>query len=212
MPNAMRYLLKTLLMGLFSLFFSGCIRLSTPHSDNNLSYATPKTHQQQAKNIQQWRILGAFSINNGEKTELANYTWELKDQDNYHVTVSSSLNLYHITIINDRQQLSLQQNQKDPLIANTPEALMQQAVGYSLPISNLYYWIRGLPAPGKAKTQFDESGHLSTLAQAGWEINYRHYQSVNGIDLPSLIQLYKTPFNIKIAIKSWQLPKTDMNT
>ena len=62
---------------------------------------------------------------------------------------------------------------------NAPEvdALMEQALGFSLPVSGMRDWLHGRPAPGApANATRDVRGRLDTLTQAGWTVRYVDWQ------------------------------------
>jgi outer membrane lipoprotein LolB len=66
--------------------------------------------------------------------------------------------------------------------STSPETLLEQQLGWRLPVSSLYYWVRGLPVPDvSAQKQLDASGRVTTLAQQGWRIEYSRYTTVNGM-------------------------------
>ncbi|WP_454055736.1 lipoprotein insertase outer membrane protein LolB [Cupriavidus sp. Marseille-Q8015] len=62
---------------------------------------------------------------------------------------------------------------------NAPEvdSLMEQALGFSLPVAGLRDWIHGRPTPGTpANATRDVKGRLDTLAQNGWTVRYVDWQ------------------------------------
>ena len=82
---------------------------------------------------------------------------------------------------------------------------MQHVLGWTLPVSSLIYWIRGLPAPGVYHAQTDAYGHLSKLSQAGWILKFSQYLSLKGVDLPQILQLNSGPLKIKIVVQHRQM-------
>lgn len=63
---------------------------------------------------------------------------------------------------------------------NAPEVdgLLEQALGFSLPVAGMRDWLHGRPAPGsQASTTRDESGRLQTLTQNGWTVRYAAWQA-----------------------------------
>ncbi|WP_130392239.1 lipoprotein insertase outer membrane protein LolB [Cupriavidus agavae] len=62
---------------------------------------------------------------------------------------------------------------------NAPEvdSLMEQALGFSLPVSGMRDWLHGRPAPGSAsKITRDPEGRPATLTQNGWTVRYVTWQ------------------------------------
>ena len=90
--------------------------------------------------------------------------------------------------------------------AASPEALLSQQTGYRLPVSNLYYWIRGLPVPNmSAKKRLDSENKLTELNQAGWFIQFLGYQQKGGVEMPDKIFLSNQTMTVKIVIHQWQI-------
>ncbi|WP_211959447.1 lipoprotein insertase outer membrane protein LolB [Cupriavidus plantarum] len=62
---------------------------------------------------------------------------------------------------------------------NAPEvdSLMEQSLGFALPVSGLRDWIHGRPAAGaSANATRDTKGRLDTLTQSGWTVRYVDWQ------------------------------------
>ncbi|QRQ87090.1 outer membrane lipoprotein LolB [Cupriavidus oxalaticus] len=62
---------------------------------------------------------------------------------------------------------------------NAPEVdtLMEEALGFALPVAGMRDWLHGRAAQGSpASTTRDEQGRLSTLAQNGWTVRYVAWQ------------------------------------
>src|SRR5690606_18888434 len=74
--------------------------------------------------------------------------------------------------------------------AESAEDLLEQQIGWRLPVENLLWWVRGLPAPDSpSRLQLNPDSRLARLAQAGWTVEYSRYQEVEGVQLPQRLQL-----------------------
>lgn len=52
-----------------------------------------------------------------------------------------------------------------------PEALLQEAFGWAIPVDGLADWVVGRPAPASAaQVQRDAAGNVRTIEQSGWTI------------------------------------------
>ncbi|WP_100622552.1 lipoprotein insertase outer membrane protein LolB [Candidatus Coxiella mudrowiae] len=150
-----------------------------------------------------WNIDGAFSIQEPGRTIIAEYEWQQKGT-NYHIRIHSTLGIYSVEISGRPGMVMLWRSSQEHYTTRTPEQLLQQQLGWQLPVSNLYYWVRGIPAPGIYHGNFDSYGHLTVLQQKGWSIRFSRYSTIDSI-VPYTLILNKGPFTIKIIIKSWQL-------
>jgi outer membrane lipoprotein LolB len=193
--------MKFIIFGIMAILLSGCAFFQTskptPHPSSWKARAT------QLKQIKSWTAIGSVSIQHDGKANLASIRWEQKPNE-YELIVYGPLGFGKVMIQGKSGIITLTQSSKPPLSAETPENLMQNELGWYVPISNLYYWIRGLPSPhASAKTTFDSSYHLISLAQENWQINYLAYTNAGNIELPSKIEFSTNKLKIKWVIKDW---------
>lgn len=191
-----------------STLVSGCTSLTLPQLSKQqqaTTHLTPQAQQQALSKLQDWDIKGAFSIQQPNHQVIANYQWQ-QHQRHYIIRIYSSLDLASITLEGDANQASLVNNKGQIFHANSLSQLMQQQLGWQLPVNNLQYWIRGLIAPGKHHAQYSSQGLLQNLTQAGFSINFTGYQRFQQFNVPRLINISGHNIDLRIAIKSWQQP------
>lgn len=195
------------LFGVMPVFLSGCVSLQVPKGDSHYQTKSVRARAQQLLRMTHWQIDGALSIRTGKKADLANYTWQQRGQSWYRIRLSSALNLYNLLVIGDHHQAQLYKDGRFFAKARTPKALMQKTTGWYLPVSNLYYWVRGLSVP-KLRVQnqvSDQFGHIKELSQAGWNIKYNAYKTFSGVDLPQVMTLSHDHLKVKIVMRRWAL-------
>lgn len=195
-----------LLSGCLLFCLAGCSTFQTlPKSYHKLTWSE---RSKQLNSIKEWSLEGSFSIQYAKNTNIASYQWQQR-QDAYKISISSPLNLAHFDLYGNHKQVTLQESTYKFYTAKNPEKLLQQQIGWSLPISNLVFWIRGIPAPHSAyKLKLDQYRHLLSLKQQGWIIRYLDFTTLGDIDLPNKITLENPQFKIKITIKNWQITST----
>ena len=89
--------------------------------------------------------------------------------------------------------------------AASPEALLEQHLQLQVPVSQLVFWIKGLPAPGPYQLTKDAFARPQQLKQAGWTIQYKSYAVYQGVVLPRMIRLQRGDWVIKLVINTWQI-------
>lgn len=188
---------------LFSfLITTGCTNLQTPTAQTTtFQPLSPKQRQLALTRLTAWHIDGAFSIREPNKTTLANYQWQQKGT-RYQIRIYSALDLYGIRILGEPGFVALWRSDKR-VTANSPEQLLQNQLGWQLPVSNLYYWLRGIAAPGLYQARFDRFGHLRQLQQQDWQISYTQYGTFGQYDLPQLLELRYKNIAVRLVIKRW---------
>ncbi len=103
----------------------------------------------------------------------------------------------------DRYRLRLPDGRE--FVNQTPEALLQEVIGWSLPISGLEVWIRGLPHPGSDyRHRLDDGGRARSIRQDDWNIDYLDYFADSPPLLPRRIRLAHEELTLKLVIERWQ--------
>lgn len=185
------------------ILLGACSTMTPPPATSSLHNLSWSERQQQLHTLTAWNIRGSLSITYNEKTDLASFEWQ-KKQDNYFINIHGPMNIANTNIIGSNNQVVLQQASGKQIEAATAEELMQQQLGWSLPLNNLNYWIRGLPTPHiNARSLFDSYNHIQNMTQQDWQITYADYSSFSGIDLPTKIYLISPQLRAKIVIKQW---------
>jgi outer membrane lipoprotein LolB len=156
-------------------------------------------------NIQNWDLKGLIAIRTNKDAVSANWQWQQKANHTYTISLFGPLGANSLQLTGEPNHVLLETSDGKKFTANSPESLLEQQ-GWRLPVSHLYYWIRGLPAPNiPAQKNFDAYNHLTTLIQQGWRIEYPRYLSIHNIDLPGKIVLTNAELNVKIIINQWNI-------
>lgn len=155
--------------------------------------------------ISSWEIQGAMAAKNKAKGWSATMNWVQSGPGSYQIRLIGPLGGGSVLINKKGDTVTFQDGPKKVTSTNADELLMKET-GIRLPVNNLYYWVRGLPAPGGGvSAQHDQYNHLVKLNQSGYAINFTQYTSVKGIDLPSMIRLEGNGVMIKVIIKHWSV-------
>ncbi len=168
----------------------------------------PQTENiQTPANIQAWDLSGVIAIRDiANKNNIsANINWQQASNHHYSIRLFGPLGAGALKLTGQPGQVKLTSSDGKTYTAATPELLLAEQAHWNLPLSHLYYWIRGIPVPSlPAKTHFDASHHLSELQQDGWRIQFLRYTSTQHIDVPSKIFLFNSSLNVKIIINEWK--------
>jgi len=157
----------------------------------------------QTATVSSWVISGAMAAKNANKAWTASLNWRQEGMGKYQIRLFGPLGGGTVLIEKNGGVVTYKDGPKTASSSNADE-LLQQQTGVRLPVNNLYYWVRGLPAPGAVQSaQHDQYNHLTSLNQSGYQINYASYTSVGKIDLPSKIFLQGHGVTIKLIIKHW---------
>ena len=197
-----------LLIMLFAV--SGCVHRGslTPPQD-------VQEHQRQLQTIGDWQLTGKLGIRTANDSGSASLKWS-QQIANYQINLSGPLGQKRMIITGTPEKVRLEQTGEPVQEAKTAEALIKKSAGWTLPVTQLAYWVRGVPAPKLRIThlQQNESGLIAQLIQGDWNITYGNYrdQTFNGMTLPlpgKITAEYKD-VRLVLVIRDWHLGAQDM--
>lgn len=204
---------KILTVSLIAIALTGCATTPTPTANAPLPVPSVQNIQTawQAnqfilKPIHSWEVSGVIGIRVKDKGEGANLFWRVTNENQYIIQIYGTAGLGAISITGrpDGSVIFKDSNGKETYAKNI-ETLMQERLGWSVPVNGLYYWGRGLPAPIKSKElALNRYGLMSSLEQSGWHIQYNDYRMIqNKYPLPVKMVLTRGDLTLKVIIKSW---------
>ncbi|MGQ3888409.1 lipoprotein insertase outer membrane protein LolB [Legionella sp. CNM-1927-20] len=152
-----------------------------------------------------WNLSGALAVRSARKSATASINWYQRGPGSYQIRLFGPLGSGTIMIAKRGGVIVLQDGPKKATSSNAEQLLLQQT-GIRLPVNNLYYWVRGLPAPGAVQSAKRDAGNrLMLLRQGGYTIQYLGYRSVGKAVLPSHIRLQGNGVFIKLVINRWSI-------
>ena len=164
-----------------------------------------ETRKAQTATVSSWEIHGAMAAKNKSKGWSATMNWTQHGPGAYQIRLMGPLGGGAVLIDKKGSTITFQDGPKRSTSTNAEE-LLEKQTGIRLPVNNLYYWVRGLPAPGGVESeQHDKYNHLIQLKQSGYTVSFTKYTSVKGIDLPSMIRLDGNGVMVKVVINSWNV-------
>lgn len=90
--------------------------------------------------------------------------------------------------------------------AGDVESLMQQVLGWHLPLSGLHHWVLALPmAESGAQIERDAGGRIVVLRQSGWEVRYLRYAGEEANSLPTRLELKRDALQIQLLVDEWEI-------
>lgn len=188
----------------FTVIVAGCSTLHKPEiSSNSASQALYQAHMQDIASINQFTIKGRIGVQAEGKGFSGGLTW-LHDKVNDDIALYSPLGGQVASIKKTAENVTLVDAKGNSITAADAETLTQSTFGWQLPLAGLADWSLGRPSSSPiTASSWDEQGHLSTLKQDGWEIQYQNYAVQNGHFLPSKIELRTDKVNLKLLVENW---------
>ena len=197
--------LNTLLAVALLLLASGCSTFTPREVLQGQGNAQAwQVHKTQTSQIDGWQISGKLGIRAPQDSGSGTLFW-LQRQDYFDIRLSGPLGRGAARLTGREGNVLLEVANQGRYEAESPEALLEEQLGWRLPVSYLFWWVRGLPAPdSRSRVTLDNDSHLARLEQDGWQLQYLSYVEQNGYRLPERIKLHGTDLDITLVIKDWQ--------
>ena len=91
--------------------------------------------------------------------------------------------------------------------------LIQDRMGWPIPVDALQWWVRGLAAPGEIDgRELDGEGRLMQLDQLGWRVVFKRYRTdpdQDAVSMPVRLEAGRENYRVKLAISGWRLGRDE---
>ena len=198
-------LMRNLLAPALTLLMAGCAGLSPQESVEGTGNPEDwNNHKAHIAQIDGWQISGKIGIQAPQDSGSGTLFW-LQRQDYFDIRLSGPLGRGATRLTGRPDAVALEVAGQGRFEAESPEALVESQLGWQLPVSNLLWWVRGLPAPdSRSRISLGSHGRLANLQQDGWDVQYLSYADEDGYALPSRIKLAGRDLQITLVVKDWQ--------
>lgn len=155
--------------------------------------------------LDQWAFRGRTVIQQDGEGWNAGVSWQ-QDKDNFQIRLTGPFAQGAVELIGDASQVEMRTSDGETYQADTPEQLLEEVLGWRLPVSALRDWVRGLPYSGEEITlrEIDDKGHLLALNQAGWQVEFLRYVPFAGQQVPDKVFIKRDDLSVRLVISSWQ--------
>ena len=188
---------------LLAFALSGCVQAPV---ENTIKPAW-ETRRDVLMQLETWDLKGRIAVRADNESGSGTLYWTQRN-DEYDIRVIASFSGGVYELSGGAGVVSLRTPDKSVLQAGDAETLLRQAAGWYFPVSDLVYWIRGLPTPALQVDQLllDGENRVSALSQAGWSIRYKNYVGVDGASMPTRLDLENDHVRVRLSIREWNLP------
>ncbi|MGA7780330.1 MAG: lipoprotein insertase outer membrane protein LolB [Paraburkholderia sp.] len=151
---------------------------------------------------------GRFAVqyvdqNGTQRNAYGNFDWQ-EAGDTVTLQLRNPLGQTLAIVTSSPASASLELPNRQPLTADNVSTLMQNAMGFALPVEGLRYWLQPSPAPtSKAKTEQDpqDPARLKEIRQDGWTIDYLAYADAPATGLKRVnLSREEPPLDIKLVL------------
>lgn len=205
---------KIYLCGAALVFLSACTSIKTPSSVNGLNESQTVPSTQPNTKVETVKpgavpntfvLSGAIAAKSHKKGWSATADWKQSGPHTYQITLMGPMGSQAVRIEEQHGKVIYQEGAQT-LSSSNGDNLLAKKTGIRLPVNSLYYWVRGIPAPGAIQSATRNSnGQLQMLKQSGYTIEYVDYMNAQPYVLPHKIRLFGPDLTVKLIIKKWQI-------
>jgi outer membrane lipoprotein LolB len=150
-------------------------------------------------------LLGRVSVTYTAGTITANTRWEhAADRDEIWLMTPTGQTMAHI--LERGAGVVLTRADGEQHRASDVETLTRQVLGWPLPLSQLQYWVRGLPVPGAApaEAEYDGAKRLTAFTQNGWRVALTYHEGGDYAGKVRRVDLIDGPNRIRFLVDTWR--------
>jgi outer membrane lipoprotein LolB len=180
---------------------SGCA--TRPHEPSTSNATTSVTAQ--TSRAYHGRFAVQYNDQNGQqRNAYGNFSWQ-ETGDTVTLQLLNPLGQTLAIVTSSPSSATLELPNRAPQTATNVSELMQNTLGFALPVEGLRYWLQPSPAPtSRARTTMDsssENGRLKEIEQDGWTINYLAYADAPASGVKRLnLSRAEPPLDIKLVL------------
>lgn len=160
-------------------------------------------------NIQQWSVRGKVGLRNDKKAHSAYLNWS-QCGEAFDIRLSGPLGQGAAHLMGDSKHAYLATSDNQHYSASSASVLLEQQLGWTLPIEQLRYWLRALPDPDYSY-RLNKNDTTPGFEQQAWNLSYPGLIEHSPYQLPSRIIAKHSSLKVTLVIKQWQL-SPDCNT
>ncbi len=202
-----------LVIALLIVILSGCAQQFRKMPAPVFTEQSLLQHQQQVQAISHWQAIGKLGVKTPDDGGSATLRWQQQDTT-YQIAFNGPFGQGNMAIDGEPGRVTFSGGSNPPQSAKTAEELMFKNTGWNIPVSQLAYWVRGLPDPTREVAHYtlNAQGLIDKLDQAGWKITYGEYTNTpnrNGvIAMPGRITAEYREMRLTLLIREWKLGGT----
>lgn len=194
-----------LIAGLLGLL-SACVSIR-PRVDSMVAQANQSQRDQSVEAQTRFHLRGRIAIKNARDGGSGRFDWR-QDGDQINFELSAPLSNQTWRLEGGPGNYTLTDSKGTPQHSDDARALIYAASGWTIPMQELRFWVRGARAESTDSSDapelsFDASGRLSTLKQNGWTVSYERYSDASDSALPVKLRAFKDDAQVKVIVQSW---------
>jgi outer membrane lipoprotein LolB len=186
------------------LMLSGCAVLPQPKPSS--SVPSVELRSVQVLNHSNWQFKGRIAVKGGGNNGSGRINWE-QQGDHFSIRVIAPVTGKTWMLSGDDKRSHLEGGDHGSVWGDDAEVLLQNEVGWAIPLQQVRDWVRGIPSsPDHAQYVLNPQGQINWLNEKGWRIEYQAWAlEKSGFWMPRRMVASRSPHEIRLAVDRWVL-------
>lgn len=150
-----------------------------------------------------WQLEGKIAVSDGRDGGSGRLVWS-QQGDAFEIEVSAPVSRRSWRLIGDARGARIEGLDGGTRYGSDASALLEQAVGWVVPVDHMSAWARGLAGRGPSKLEYGADALPRTLEQSGWTVDYRAWSTTTP-DLPQKVFAHSGDRRVRIVVQRWTL-------
>lgn len=168
-------------------------------------------HQRTVGGLTGWTLQGRIVVNTDEEGWNGELRW-FQSASEYRIQFNAPFGQGAFKMSGGLQGVELRLSDGEVYFAPDAESLLEEHIGWHLPLDDFRYWVTGVPErlhkAGDSGITLNPDGQLAELKQDQWKITYPEYFLVGGVMMPRKVYMKNHALSVRLVIDQWQLEST----
>ena len=153
-----------------------------------------------------WSLSGRIAISDGHDGGSGRIDWSQHGSD-FDIRLSAPVTRQSWRMVRKDGHVRLEGLEGGTREGDDAQALLQQTLGWIVPVDALASWVRGARAhPATARMQFAQDGSPALLSEQGWSVEYRAWDASGALPLPQKVFATSGDDRVRLSVDRWNPP------
>lgn len=153
-----------------------------------------------------WSLSGRIAISDGKDGGSGRIDWRQHGSD-FDIRLSAPVTRQSWRMVRADGRVRLEGLEGGTREGDDAQALLQQALGWVVPVDALAAWVRGMRADADdTQLQFGADGAPARLVERGWTVDYPAWDASGTIALPKKVFANDGSDRVRLVVDHWNPP------
>lgn len=149
-----------------------------------------------------WTMSGRLAVSARGEGGSGRIEWRQRGAD-FDIRLSAPVTGKSWTLVSQGGEVVLDGLEGGPRHGDDPEALLQEATGWRIPVAALAAWARGGRSAGPAQVEFGPDGLPAVIGQHGWTVEYREWGGGEPPRPRRVFARLDAETSVRLVVESW---------